>query len=190
MVLGIGRGDSAVQRIGKESHSLAGFERYLGELQQYLRGEVVKRDGFESRLEWLRFVRQPKVPVCVAATGPKVIELAAQHADAVIFAVGAAATFARFSAFKGSPVEQLPEPRREAVAFLRERFARAMEESFIDRFALAGQPDHVLPRFEALARLGLDFLYMVSASGDTPREIARTSLDLISREVLPVLHAR
>ena len=252
MVLGIGRGDSAVQRIGRDAHSLAGFERYVREVQRYLRGDSVERHGFESRLEWHRAVREPKVPVCVAATGPRVIEIAARHADAVIFAIGAdgehlsraleraraaareagrspedlrfgafvnvalhpdlavardavrgaAATFARFSSFKGSPLAQLPEPLRQMASLLRESYdmrhhtrqssvhARALEDSFVDWFALAGPPERVLPRFDALAKLGLDALYLVSASSDTPREIRRTSLELISREVLPILHAR
>src|SRR5215472_7437909 len=38
-VLGIGRGDSSVQRIGKPLDPLARFERYLREVQAYLRGE-------------------------------------------------------------------------------------------------------------------------------------------------------
>ena len=88
-VLGIGRGDSSVQRIGKREDSVAGFERYLVTVQSYLRGETVDRDGFGSRLEWLHRVSVPKVPVEVAATGRKVIEVAARHADAICFAVGA-----------------------------------------------------------------------------------------------------
>ena len=40
-----------------------------------------------SRLRWLRD-GDPKVPIDVAASGPKVIEIAARHADAITFAVG------------------------------------------------------------------------------------------------------
>ena len=249
MVLGIGRGDSAVQRVGKGLYPLAAFRSYLGELQGYLRGETVLRDGFESRLEWLRRVDQPKPPLQVAATGPKVIELAAQSADAVMLAVGAdlehvgdalgkvraaviragraddsprigafvnvaihadpevarsavrgaAASFARFSAFPGSPVDHLPVPLQRAVGMLREHYdmkdhtragsphARALEADFIDWFALAGPLQHVLPRFEALAGLGLDFLYMVPASSDTPRAVAVESITQVASEVLPLL---
>jgi 5,10-methylenetetrahydromethanopterin reductase len=88
-ILGIGRGDSAVQRIGKREDRVADFERYLATVQSYLRGETVDRDGFGSRLEWLDRVKVPKVPVEVAATGRKVIEVAARHADSICFAVGA-----------------------------------------------------------------------------------------------------
>ncbi len=88
-VLAIGRGDSSVQRIGKREDPVASFERYLMALQGYLRGEVVDRDGFESRLEWLRHAKVPKVPIEVAATGRRVIEVAARCADRICFAVGA-----------------------------------------------------------------------------------------------------
>jgi len=88
-VLGIGRGDSSVQRIGKTQDPVASFERYLTAVQAYLRGEAVERDGFASRLEWLPEVRVPKVPVEVAATGRRVIEAAARRADRICFAVGA-----------------------------------------------------------------------------------------------------
>src|SRR5262245_29864706 len=87
-ILGLGRGDSSVQRIGKTQDSVAAFERYLVRVQAYLRGEAVDRDGFASRLEWLERVRTAKVPVEVAATGPKVIAVAARHADRICFAVG------------------------------------------------------------------------------------------------------
>src|SRR5262249_17721101 len=67
-VLGLGRGDSSVQRIGRREDPVASFERYLVTVQAYLRGESVDRDGFQSRIEWLERVRVPKVPVAVAAT--------------------------------------------------------------------------------------------------------------------------
>jgi 5,10-methylenetetrahydromethanopterin reductase len=88
-VLGLGRGDSAVQRIGKATLKVAEFERYVVALQTYLAGETVERDGFASRLEWLRIADVPKVPLEIAATGPKVIALAARHAERIAFAVGA-----------------------------------------------------------------------------------------------------
>ncbi len=88
-VCGIGRGDSSVQRIGKHEDRVADFERYVVTLQAYLRGDTVERDGFASRIEWLRSVDVPKVPVEIAATGPRVIGVAARHADRIAFAVGA-----------------------------------------------------------------------------------------------------
>jgi|SRR5215831_3651201 len=88
-VLGMGRGDSSVQRIGKHEDKVASFTAYLDTVQRYLRGDAIDRDGFASRLEWHQHVKAPKVPLFVAATGKRVIEAAARHADAVCLAAGA-----------------------------------------------------------------------------------------------------
>jgi 5,10-methylenetetrahydromethanopterin reductase len=88
-LLGIGRGDSSVQRIGRREDRVAPFEEYLARLQGYLHGESVDRDGFASRLEWIERVKVAKVPVEVAATGRRVIEAAARRADRICLAVGA-----------------------------------------------------------------------------------------------------
>jgi 5,10-methylenetetrahydromethanopterin reductase len=107
-VLGIGRGDSALAHLGLSPAPVAVFRRYLVRLQGYLRGDEVpfdpEADGATgvrsvdalglaggpsaSRLRWLR-ADLPKVPVDVAATGPKVIALGATVAERVTFAVGA-----------------------------------------------------------------------------------------------------
>ncbi|MEY2567629.1 MAG: 5,10-methylenetetrahydromethanopterin reductase [Actinomycetota bacterium] len=101
-VLGIGRGDSALAHIGRAPAPVAEFEHYLTTLQSYLRGEAVPFDATntsidtlglagapsESRMHWVSMVT-PKVPVDVAATGPRVLALAARLADRVTFAVGA-----------------------------------------------------------------------------------------------------
>lgn len=114
-VLGIGRGDSSLAHLGLAPASPAAFEHYLRRLQGYLRGdEVPFTDGTEaghdvshvdalglgdaptsSRIHWLP-QRSGKVPVDVAATGPKVIALAARHADRITFALGADATRIRW----------------------------------------------------------------------------------------------
>jgi 5,10-methylenetetrahydromethanopterin reductase len=78
-----------VQRIGKQTLKVAEFERYVVTLQTYLAGGTVDRDGFASRIEWLPTGDVPKVPLEIAATGPKVIAVAARHAERVAFAVGA-----------------------------------------------------------------------------------------------------
>ena len=88
-VLGIGRGDSSMAKIGKGPAALSEFERYLERLRAYLDGEEILRDGHPSRIEWLDGVEVPPVPIEVAATGPRVIELAARRAERICFAVGA-----------------------------------------------------------------------------------------------------
>jgi 5,10-methylenetetrahydromethanopterin reductase len=93
-LLCIGRGDSAVQRIGRREQPVREFEAYLTAVQAYLRGESVDRDGFASRLEFLPALGDlPKVPLEVMATGPRVVELSARVADRVCLALGADPAF-------------------------------------------------------------------------------------------------
>lgn len=107
-VLGIGRGDSALAHVGRAPSRLAPFERYLRQLQTYLRGESVPFDDIDiptsvappmeeleladapsaSRIGWIA-EGASKVPVEVAASGQRVISIAARHADRVMFALGA-----------------------------------------------------------------------------------------------------
>ena len=106
-VLGIGRGDSALAHLGRAPARLAQFDRYLRHLQTYLKGESVDFDEIDipkehappasalelhdappaSRIAWIAGGR--KVPVEVAASGPRVIAMAALHGDRVMFTVGA-----------------------------------------------------------------------------------------------------
>jgi 5,10-methylenetetrahydromethanopterin reductase len=248
-VLALGRGDSAVQRIGRGLDPVASFERYLAAVQGYLAGEAVDRDGFASRLEWHSLVKAPKVPVEVAATGPRVIEAAARHADRICLAVGAdpehlgnalahardaaraagrdpdtlrygafvncvmhddvavardavrgaVASFARFSSMRGSRLEKLPPRLRAAAEYLRANYdmrnhtragvahTAGIGDDFVDWFAIAGPLDRVLPRFRALAALGLDFVHVIPGSANVPRDVAVGSLVALGGQLLAAL---
>jgi 5,10-methylenetetrahydromethanopterin reductase len=89
--LGLGRGDSALAQIGRRPVPVAEFERSLSTLQGYLRGEEVELEptGTKSAIRWIAGTDAPKVPVHVAATGPRTIEAAARHAEGVDLTVGA-----------------------------------------------------------------------------------------------------
>jgi len=106
-VLGIGRGDSALAHLGRAPARLRQFARYLKQLQAYLRGESVPFEEIDipfeaappmselhlhdappaSRIAWI--AEGAKVPMEVAASGPKVIALSALHAERVMFTLGA-----------------------------------------------------------------------------------------------------
>ena len=111
-VLGIGRGDSALAHLGRAPARLGQFERYLRHLQAYLGGEHVPFDDIvdislkaappmselqladapaDSFIGWIAESQagDRKVPVEVAASGPKVIAIAARTADRVMFTLGA-----------------------------------------------------------------------------------------------------
>lgn len=88
-VLGMGRGDSALAYIGRPPAPVSLFENYMADVQRHLSGEPVDIDGFESNNRWIADSGQPKVPVDVAATGPRVISAAAVHAERITLAMGA-----------------------------------------------------------------------------------------------------
>lgn len=110
MVFGIGRGDSALAHLGRAPARLKWFETYLEHLQTYLAGGEVSLDGSgisdteappvhrlrlaqapaASSIRWVDDGSgEPKVPVEVAATGPRVIGIATRQADRIMLAVGA-----------------------------------------------------------------------------------------------------
>lgn len=109
---GIGRGDSALAHLGRSPARLKQFERYLRHLQAYLGGGRVPFDEIvdiamdgappmselqlaeapaDSHIGWIAESQKGarKVPVEVAASGPKVIAIAARTADRVVFTLGA-----------------------------------------------------------------------------------------------------
>lgn len=88
-ILGVGRGDTAVELIARHPPSPGRFEALLCELQTYLNGRVVNVDGFECRIAWLPESGLPKVPVSVFASGPRMIAAGARRAERVTLAVGA-----------------------------------------------------------------------------------------------------
>ena len=88
-VLGIGRGDSAVTQIGQRPAPVVELERALAMIQRLLRGEEARFGEATAAIRWISDADQPKVPLTVAASGPRVIEAAARHAERVDFTVGA-----------------------------------------------------------------------------------------------------
>lgn len=85
MVLGIGRGDSAVRLVGHEPSTLATFERAATAIRDLVGGGTVEFDGAPVSLPWCTPAR---LPVWIAGYGPRVLELAARIADGVILQVG------------------------------------------------------------------------------------------------------
>ncbi len=108
-VLGVGRGDSALAHLGSAPVPAEHLEHYVRAVRAFLQGHDVPFAELQrymvsgvravetlgladapstSRLSWLPRNLAP-VPVEVAATGPRVLALAALHSDRVMLAVGA-----------------------------------------------------------------------------------------------------
>lgn len=79
-VVGLGRGDSAVRTMGRAPMSVGEFSGALRMIRALCQGEEVELEGTKVRFPWLT----RKVPVLVAAYGPKVLRIAGEAADGLI----------------------------------------------------------------------------------------------------------
>ncbi|MEV0373290.1 TIGR03842 family LLM class F420-dependent oxidoreductase [Streptomyces sp. NPDC050636] len=80
-VCGIGRGDSAMRVAGRKPNTLARLGEAIGVIRDLAEGREAVVDGQPLRLPW---VRDGKLPVWIAAYGPKALALAGQKADGFI----------------------------------------------------------------------------------------------------------
>ena len=86
-VVGVGRGDSAVTKLGRRPVPEPAYARFLARLAALLRGESVEIDG--TAVTVAAAAHGPPPPIDVAAAGPRVIGDAARHAQRITFSVGA-----------------------------------------------------------------------------------------------------
>lgn len=92
-VLGIGVGESAVVNIGKKPARLQRLEETIAVLRALLAGETARYDGADIRVSW----PARKIPVVIACTGPRSLQLAGRIADGVLFQVGSAPELVRYA---------------------------------------------------------------------------------------------
>ena len=92
-VLGIGVGDSAVFTIGERPVRLKRLEQVINTVRRLMAGEEVNHDNVAMKVSW----PPRKVPVIIAGTGPKSLQLAGRIADGVLFQVGADPQLARYA---------------------------------------------------------------------------------------------
>lgn len=83
MVMGIGRGDSAVRYIGQPPVRVAEFERRIGMIKDFMNGRSVDWNDKELQLKWVRS-ELPEIPLLVAGYGPKALAVAGRVGDGVI----------------------------------------------------------------------------------------------------------
>jgi 5,10-methylenetetrahydromethanopterin reductase len=92
-VLGIGVGESAVYTLGQKPSRLKRLEEFIGVLRTLMAGDTAHFDGQDIKVSWP--ARQ--VPIVIACTGPKSLQLAGRIADGVLFQVGADPALVRYA---------------------------------------------------------------------------------------------
>ncbi|GAA2256689.1 TIGR03842 family LLM class F420-dependent oxidoreductase [Streptomyces amakusaensis] len=80
-VCGIGRGDSAMRVVGRPPNTLATLGEAIGVIRDLAEGRETLVNGRPLRLPW---VRDGRLPVWMAAYGPRALALAGQQADGFI----------------------------------------------------------------------------------------------------------
>jgi 5,10-methylenetetrahydromethanopterin reductase len=83
-ICGIGVGESAVHNLGLRPEKLAIFEEKIAVLRALLKGEHVEYEGKDLQMPW----STREVPIIMASSGPRSLQLAGRIADGVLFQVG------------------------------------------------------------------------------------------------------
>ena len=87
MIVGIGLGDSSVETMGLKPSTLANFESSLAQMRELFAGREAQLPSGKIHL---LYPCNTKLPIYVAASGPKMLELCGRIADGVIVLVGVA----------------------------------------------------------------------------------------------------
>jgi 5,10-methylenetetrahydromethanopterin reductase len=92
-ICGIGVGESAVHNLGLRPERLAAFEEKVKVMRALINGETVEYEGKEIQMPWST---QP-VPIVMASSGPRSLQMAGRIADGVLFQVGSDPRFAQYA---------------------------------------------------------------------------------------------
>ena len=83
VICGIGRGDSVVRVMKRKPAKLADLEHAVNVIRTLSRGETMELEGVDVQMEWAN----ARVPIYVAAYGPRALTLAGKVGDGVVFQV-------------------------------------------------------------------------------------------------------
>ncbi len=87
MIVGIGLGDSSVETMGMKPSTLANFEKSLQQMRELFAGKEAELPTGKIHL---LHPSKSMIPIYVAASGPKMLELSGRVADGIIVLVGVA----------------------------------------------------------------------------------------------------
>src|SRR6187551_2857802 len=83
MIMGVGRGDSAVRYVGRKPMKVADFEEALKMVKPFMNGKEVHWNDKDLQLKWVR-PELPEIEMHVAGYGPKALAVAGRQGDGVI----------------------------------------------------------------------------------------------------------
>ena len=110
-ICGIGRGDSSAAHIGKRQATTKELKDSIQTIQSYFRGESIDVGTMQSPIRWIDPDIIPPVPIDVACTGPKTIQMACEVSERVSFAVGS--SYDRLSWAMNTAIEHIEKIGRK-----------------------------------------------------------------------------
>jgi alkanesulfonate monooxygenase SsuD/methylene tetrahydromethanopterin reductase-like flavin-dependent oxidoreductase (luciferase family) len=144
VLLGLGRGDSAVRTLGMKQVATKKFAEVVPKVRALLAGDEVVTPDATIRLRWATGER---VPIAIAATGPRNLRLAGALADIAMPQVGANPAAIRWAIeqIKAGAEEAGRDPNEVEIAifcgmWVSDDLAEAREES---RWAAACAANHI-----------------------------------------------
>lgn len=166
VALGIGTGDSALYNLGERPVSVTGMEEAVAALRGLFEGRTVSYRDRDVHVGWSR----RRVPIYLAAEGPRMLHLAGQVADGVIVGSGllpeliadARARLAGGAASAGRKIEDLDvwffakanlgEDGDAALDGIKMALAASANHAFRFSRADKGLPAQLVPAVERLQR--------------------------------------
>ncbi len=92
-ILGIGVGESAVYNLGLKPEKLADFEEKIRVIRALIKGQSVSYQGTDIQMAW----SQMDIPIVMACSGPRSLQLGGRLTDGVLFQVGSNPDFVRYA---------------------------------------------------------------------------------------------
>lgn len=236
-VMGIGVGESSVRNLGLKPDRLADLEAKINALRALMGGDEATHDGETFHLTW----PSRAVPIYMACSGPRSLQLGGRVADGVLFQVGSELSFvqyvldnirigaeqvgrkqediklfmrlacavsadrdkvweqvkgyaavAAYTTFQTVPRKYFPEQLWDELSYFNSKYDlyqhgenqakhnALLTDRIIDGIAVAGAPDEAVPRFQALADMGIDG-FVCPAGMDDAMEFIR----IFGEEVVP-----
>ncbi|MFF5283947.1 LLM class flavin-dependent oxidoreductase [Streptomyces sp. NPDC013171] len=203
---GIGRGDSAMRVAGRKPNTLARLGEAIEVIRDLVEGREATVDGNPIRIPW---IKDGKLPVWMAAYGPRALALAGEKADGFILqladpfltewmvkAVRQAATDAgrdpdALTICVAAPAYVTADDSPAALAHARDqcRHGRAdnpdtafVPDEIVDRFCLLGPAEAHIAKLRRLKDLGVDQFAVYDMHDD--RE---GTIDAYGTEIIPAL---
>ncbi len=155
-ILGIGVGESAVFNIGEKPARLKRLEQVIHVVRQLLSGQEVDFDGATLKVSW----PPRQVPVVMACSGPKSLQLAGRIADGVLFQVGADPVLVNYA-------------KRNIELGAREAGRKLSDIKLYQRLACAVSDDREQVRMEArgYASVAAGTIYNSVPKADIPEDL-------------------